>query len=68
MTCSSDHQIELKRITKTLKILYEHVYHVVHVDDLSIVPIKWIPKCLIAEQKQSHMKYYVQSMANLKKI
>jgi histone-lysine N-methyltransferase SETMAR len=53
----ADRRIELKRIAQTVKISYERVHHVIHVDlDMKKISAKWIPKCLDADQKRARVE------------
>lgn len=53
----SDRRIGLKHIAETLKISYERVHHIVHVDlDMKKISAKWIPKCLNADQKRARVE------------
>jgi histone-lysine N-methyltransferase SETMAR len=46
-------RIGLTRITETLHISYERVFHIVHHDlGMSKLAAKWVPKCLNADQKR----------------
>lgn len=46
-------RIGLKRISETLNISYERVFHIVHNElGMKKLSAKWIPKCLNADQKR----------------
>ena len=50
---SEDHQISTKSIAEQLGILRERVGSIIHEDfDMWKLSVKWVPKCLNADQKR----------------